>query len=250
MDEEPLLDELYAAPLDQFVKVRNDIVGRLKKAGDDEAAARIAGLKKPSVSAWAVNQLAHSGSIDLQRLIKAGEALEQAQSRAISGEGSSGFENARREESAATSLLRTAAKKVLPAASASVLDRVASTLRAGAATAEGRALIKQGRLTVDLDPPGFAAFSGLPMTASPTGGAPPPDERSKRQGKVEELRKLKREADAEAKSLDNEARRLEGAARDAEALARKALRTAEDARNKADAAAAEARSIKAELDAL
>jgi hypothetical protein len=62
------------------------------------------------VSAWTANQLARSGSLDLQRLIKAGEALELAQSRAMSGEDSSGFEEARRDESAAISLLRSAAK--------------------------------------------------------------------------------------------------------------------------------------------
>ena len=213
-------------------------------------------MKKPSVSAWAVNQLARTGSIDFQRLIKAGEALELAQGRAISGGDSSGFEAARREESAATNLLRAATKQVLPSASPAVLDRVVSTLRAGAATPEGRVLIKQGRLFEDLDPPGFGAFSGMSMPPAPSdgtapgGGTGPASDRSDQRARVEDLRQLKREADEKAKSLDVEARDREEEARQVEALAKRALRAAEASRKKADAAAAEARSIKAELDEL
>ena len=168
-DEESELDTLYTAPLDQFVKVRNEIAGRLKKDGDQEAAARIAALKKPSISAWAVNQLARTAALDLQRLIKAGEGLEQAQSRAMSGGDSTGFDAARRDESAAISLVRTSAKKVLPSASATLLDRIISTLRAGIATPEGRDLLKQGRLTEDIEPTGFGSFAGLSVPAAPKG---------------------------------------------------------------------------------
>ena len=166
-DEESELDDLYAVPLDQFVKARNEIVARLKKDGDEAAATRVAALKKPSVSAWTVNQLARSGSLDLQRLIKAGEALEQAQGRAMSGEDSSGFEEARRDEAAAISLLRSAAKEVLRAGSPAVLDRIVSTLRAGVATPEGRALLKKGRLSEDLEPMGVRLVRRFVYARSP-----------------------------------------------------------------------------------
>jgi hypothetical protein len=246
-DEQSELDDLYAAPLDQFVKVRNEIVGRLKKDGDEAAAARVGALKKPSVSAWTVNQLARSGSLDLQRLIKAGEALEQAQRRAMSGEDSTGFEEARRDEAAAISLLRSAAKEVLRAASPAVLDRIVSTLRAGVATPEGRALLKQGRLTEDLEPMGFGSFAGLPSTAAPKTPSPPKSASSKHQEKVESLRKrlLKAEADATAREI--EASDLEEEARAAEVVARKAGKAAEAARKKAESAAAEAQRLTAEL---
>lgn len=246
IDEESELDGLFAVSLDQFVKVRNDLAGRLRKDGDEAAAARVAVLKKPSVSAWAVNQLARTGSMDLQRLVKAGEALEQAQSRALSGEDSSGFQAARRDEAAAISLLRTAAKQVLPSASGAILDRIVSTLRAGAATPQGRGLIKQGRLIEDLEPTGFDAFSGLSTPVALKGGT----RRSAgavKHDKVETLRRRKREADENAKARDAEARELEQEAREAEDLARRANRAAETARKRADAAAAQAQSIKAEL---
>ncbi|HUP16091.1 MAG TPA: hypothetical protein VM848_08605 [Acidimicrobiia bacterium] len=241
-DEESELDDLYAAPLDQFVKVRNEVAGRLKKDGDEPAAARVAALKKPSVSAWTVNQLARSGSLDLQRLIKAGEALEQAQSRAMSGKDSSGFEEARRDEAAAIFLLRTAAKQQLKAASPAVLDRIVSTLRAGVATPEGRGLLKQGRLTEDLEPTGFGSFAGLSVPVAPKKAAT-----SKQQDRIEALRKRSWEAEATAQATEVEASDLEEEARDAEAVARKASKAAETARKRADAAAAQARSIEAEL---
>lgn len=199
------------------------------------------------MSAWAVNQLARTGSLDLQRLIKAGEALEEAQGRAMSGGVSSGFETARRDEAAAISLLRTAAKGVLPSASAAILDRIVSTLRAGAATPTGRALIKQGRLTEDLEPTGFDAFSGVPSSIAPKGAAARKAGATKQQDKIESLRKSMRKADEVAKARDVEASDLEQEAREAETLARKASRAAEAARKRADSAATEAQNIKAEL---
>jgi hypothetical protein len=246
-DEESELDDLYAAPLDQFVKVRNEIAARLRKDGDEEAAARVSALKKPSVSAWAVNQLARTGSLDLQRLIKAGEALEQAQTRALSGEDSSGFQDARRDEAAAISLLRTAAKQVLPSSSAAILDRIVSTLRAGAATPVGRAMLKQGRLTEDLEAAGFAAFSGVPATTAPKKTSARKAGTGKQQDKIASLRQRLRDAEKSASARDAEARDLEAEAREAESLARKATRAAATARQRADAAEAEAESIKEEL---
>lgn len=246
-DEESQLDDLYAAPLDQFVKVRNEIAGRLKKDGDDEAAARVAALKKPSVSAWTVNQLARSGSLDLQRLIKAGEALELAQSRAMSGEDSSGFEEARRDEVAAIALLRNAAKEVLGAPSPAVLDRVVSTLRAGVATAEGRILLKQGRLTEDLQPTGFGSFAGMTVAMSPKEPGPRKTDPGKQQVKIDSLRQRLLRADSDARARAADASALEQEADAAEAIAGKARKTAGTARKRAEAAAAEVSRIRQEL---
>jgi hypothetical protein len=246
-DEESELDDLYAAPLDQFVKVRNEAASRLKKDGDEAAAARVAGLKKPSVSAWTVNQLARTGSLDLQRLIKAGEALEVAQSRAMSGQDSSGFEEARRDEAAAISLLRNAAKEVLRAASPAVVDRIISTLRAGVATPEGRALLKQGRLTEDLEPTGFGSFAGLAVSTAPKESKPRKSAGGKQHEKIEALRKRLLKAEGDAQARDGEASDLEDEARAAEMVARKAGKAAEAARKKAESAATEAQRIKIEL---
>jgi len=250
IDQESELDQIYAAPLEGFVKLRNELAGRLRKEGDDATATRIAALKKPSVSAWVVNQLAKAAELDLHRLIKAGETMEQAQRDAISGEKSGGFADARREEAAAITRLRTAAQNVLPSAAAATLDRIANTLRAGSATSEGRKLIKQGRLTEDLEPPGFDAFSGLgdpvPAKKNTDGKA----ENSKASAKIETLRRRKREADENAKTLTTEAEDLEQEARAAEEVAKRASKAAANARKRADEALAQLQRIEAELTGL
>jgi len=40
-------------------------------------------------------------------------------------------------------------------------DRAIETLRAASLTEEGRELLKQGRLTEELEPPGFEALAGM-----------------------------------------------------------------------------------------
>ncbi len=208
----------------------------------------MAALKKPSVSAWVVNQLARTAQLELQRLVKAGEAMEEAQRRSISGGASGGFADARGDEAATITRLRTAAKKVLPSASPAMLDRVANTLRAGSATSEGRELIKKGRLTEDLEPPGFEAFSGVTMAT------PKPKARqsagAKVSARIETLRRRKREAEEKAESLVTKAEDLEHDATAAEELARKASSAAAKARKLADAARQELERLEAELAAL
>lgn len=236
-NEETELNTLYAASLEEFTKLRNEIAAKAHKDGDQEAASRIGTLKKPSVSAWAVNQLARTGQVELQRLIKAGEALEQAQRESVSGKGSSGFEAARKDESDAIRLLRAAVKQVLPSVSAAVLERVINSLRAGVASPEGREILKKGRLTEDLEPPGFGTFSGTP---APSRAKPSAIAASKKQAKIEALGRRRQEA--EAKGTD-----LERRAQEAEELATRASRDAASARKRADEASAQLRKIEAEL---
>src|SRR3989442_162736 len=61
-DTAPLSDadveRLYDAPLDSFVSERTALVKRLREAGARDAAARANALRKPTVPAWAVDQLA------------------------------------------------------------------------------------------------------------------------------------------------------------------------------------------------
>jgi hypothetical protein len=161
------------------------------------------------VSAWLVNQLARARELDVQRLTKAGEALEQAQRDAMAGEASD-FDTARRDEAAAIQRLRDAAEELLPSASTAMLDRVARTLRAAAASSEGRALLKQGRLTEDLEPPGFEALAGLATArparkrAAPKRAAPP----VRISRRAQTLRRRKEEADEKAERAGEEARGL------------------------------------------
>jgi hypothetical protein len=193
-----------------------------------------------------VNQLARDRELDVQRLIKAGEALEQAQRDAMSGEATD-FDAARRDEGAAIRRLRDAAEEVLPSLTTATLDRVTKTLTAAAATSEGRALLKQGRLTEDLEPPGFEALAGLAAAPKASRKRPAAARERRPTRREETLRRRKEEADEKASRAAGEARELERAAQEAEKAAEKASRAAEAARKRADAAAQQAARIDAEL---
>ena len=239
-DEETEIDRLFAVPLDEFTKLRNEMAARARQDGNQEAATRIAALRKPSASAWVINQISRSSQIDLQRLINAGEALEQAQRLSLSGKGASGFEAARKDESDAVRLVRAAIKKMFPTVSAAVLDRVISSMRAGAASGEGRDLLKRGRLTEDLEPPGFGVFAGTP-TPAPTKKTTTAD--SKKQARINTLRKRRQEAQAKVDDLEDKAREAEDAAT-------KASRDAVAARKRADEALAIVEKLDKELSGL
>ncbi|MBA3538128.1 MAG: hypothetical protein H0T79_00730, partial [Deltaproteobacteria bacterium] len=49
--------ELFQAPHAQFVAERKRLAAAVRAAGDKLGAARIAGIQRPPVSAWVVNQL-------------------------------------------------------------------------------------------------------------------------------------------------------------------------------------------------
>ena len=53
-------DDLYGLPLDRFVAERGALAKALRADGRRDEASRVAALRKPSVAAWAVNQLART----------------------------------------------------------------------------------------------------------------------------------------------------------------------------------------------
>ncbi|MBW3608417.1 MAG: hypothetical protein KY463_08680 [Actinobacteria bacterium] len=77
-DTDESVDRLYGLPLDEFTQARNQLAQELKRAGDEEGAARVKKLQKPSVSAWAVNQLSRSRPDDLNGLLEVQSSLADA----------------------------------------------------------------------------------------------------------------------------------------------------------------------------
>jgi hypothetical protein len=247
MDEH--LDELYGAPLEQFVSLRNEIARRLRDEGDKDGAAHVSALKKPSVSAWVVNQLSRSHKVELDALIEAGEALEQAQRQSLKGEARSAFDAARRRENEAIVSLRQAAVEGASAVSGGTLERVINTLRAGAASPEGRILLSQGRLTADLESSGFDLFIGalgLPADDQPSDDQPAGKSKAEER-RLEALRNKARQAEEAADNAATDARNAEAAADDADKVAKRARKQAVDASRRADAAAEKSRRLSEEL---
>jgi hypothetical protein len=162
LTEERDVERLFGLAPAEFVAARDEAARRLKRAGDAEAAARVKALRRPSLSAWAVNQLARERRADLARLLEAGERLRAAHEAAVAGAGATELRVATRAERQAVAGLVEAAVEVLTAAghpaTDATRDRIAATLHAAAADPAAAEQVGLGRLTHDLDPSGFGAL--------------------------------------------------------------------------------------------
>jgi hypothetical protein len=225
------VDALFELPLDEFTAARNALAKRLAKEGEAEAAEDVRKLAKPTVPAWAVNQLVRREPKLVASLIESGEAL---QDHLVEGRG--GVEALRaaqqRERQAVRELVR-AAEALLKgegrSATAQTLERISETLSAGSKSAEGRAALESGRLSAELEPAGFEALVGM---------APAPSSRkSSAHDELAEKRRAKQELERERRRLKEEVRKLERQAAAAEREAEEARETAEQARKAADEAA-------------
>lgn len=74
----PSLDDLYAAEPEEFVAARNALAKQLKAAGDKDTAAEVAKLRRPPVSAWALNQVARSRPDEIEAVMTAAADLAGA----------------------------------------------------------------------------------------------------------------------------------------------------------------------------
>ena len=80
-------DDLYGLPLEQFIPERAALAKALRAEKRRDEAAAVAALRKPSVAAWAVNQLVRSQGSSVQELFAAGDELRDAQARLRAGTG-------------------------------------------------------------------------------------------------------------------------------------------------------------------
>jgi hypothetical protein len=237
-------DELFDLAPEAFVAARDELARRLKREGDAGAAAMVRALRRPPLSAWAVNRLARGAGPGLGPLLAAGERLRAAHQAALAGEGADELRTATRAEREAVAALVEAAMGLLrdaghPATDAT-RDRVAATLHAAAASPEAAELVRRGRLTADLDPSGF----GSPAQADGDGAAKgmkqaPAARRARRAAAVaarDDARKRARLAADQAVLATRQAERLGRLADQAEREAGRARTTAAAAIEAASAA--------------
>ncbi|HEV2786273.1 MAG TPA: hypothetical protein VGV67_07800, partial [Solirubrobacteraceae bacterium] len=148
-------DDLYGLPLDQFIPERTALVRALRADKRRDEAAAVAALRKPSVAAWAVNQLVRTQGAAAQELYDAGDALRAAQSDLLAGTGDGrALRAANERERAAVEALVEAARGLLDAdgheLSPAVVERVGETLHAAALDEEAREQVRGGRLEREL----------------------------------------------------------------------------------------------------
>src|SRR5882762_8751998 len=73
------VDALFKLPLTEFIGARKTLAARLKKEGHSDQANRVQALVKPSLSAWAVNQLYWQQRDVFDRLLATGQDFRRAQ---------------------------------------------------------------------------------------------------------------------------------------------------------------------------
>jgi len=252
-DFEGDLDRLYQMPLSEFTSARDELTQQLRAQGEREKALEIKKLRKPTAGVWVVNQLVRERPLDVQRLLKAGESLTKSQAKAAAGTPQT-FPDARRAEQHALEQLAEGAREIAERAGigSPALGKAMETLRAASLTAEGRELLRRGRLTEELEPPGFEALAGLERRGRQVAPAKPPrrDDRAEKRRALKQARARIRQLRAEERELATAARTAAREAERAEAEAEAARNRAADAQEKARAMSDRRKAAEADLDRL
>jgi hypothetical protein len=235
------IDRLFELPLDEFTRGRNELTRRLKREGNKEAAEQVQALTKPSVPAWAINQLARQEKAKVKALLEAGAKLRKAQEHALAGGHADALRAAQAEERHAVRDLTRRAEEILKEserpASRAIIERISSTLGAAAVTDPARTALKAGRLTSEVKVSGFDALAGIELPVQPS--APRRDELAERRQRKSEKERQRRQLEKKARELEARAEAAERKAEHAEDAAAEARATAEERRTAADAAASE-----------
>jgi hypothetical protein len=207
------VDGLYAVAPGEFVQRRDKLARSLRTEGDREAADEVKALRKPTVAAWAVNQLARRERMRLRGLFTAGERLRAAA-------GPEALERARDDERAAIEELVGAARTLLEEAghppTETVADRVRETLHAAVVDEAVGERVRAGRIEKEEQATGFGV-AGLPAAKprKPARKAPRDDARRRKRREAEDRLREAREALAAAEhEVKGRKRELEAAERE------------------------------------
>lgn len=243
------IDDLYQLALTEFTPARNGLAARLRKSGRAADADEVRSLVKPSIPAWAVNQLFWRHRLAFDRLLTSGDRLRHTQSSTLAGKSGDvrGALDAVRE--ALSELSRLASDELAAVGhnpSPGVMRAVTATLEALSSYGTSSNAPPAGRLVDEVDPPGFETLAALVPNASGAsiGDAPsrvlrfrqekPPSRSARGKSSDEDPERLKKEREAKiaaAKAL----------VRESDRSLREALATAQQAQASLKKAAAHAK---------
>jgi hypothetical protein len=238
---------LYRGELSEFTAERNRLATELKKGGDKSLAAAVKALAKPSVSAWAVDQLYWRERPRFDAFVAAAAALRDTLRE---GAGPSERHVASREHREAHGELLSRAQSILTESGHGVapalLRRIGTTLEAIAT--RGWPELGAGCLAEDLDPPGFEDTFALGGFAAAPAKRAPADEDDEEETEDEAEPELAPEPEPPKRESQEERRAAK--AREAEAKLREAAKKKAEAKKAAIAAAREeAKRTARDLDA-
>jgi hypothetical protein len=209
-------DQLFRVPPAEFIAARDAEAKRLRTEGDKEGAAAVKALRRPTVGAWAVNQVAREHPELVDAVVDAGARVVDAQTSLLSGGDPADL---RAATAARREAVGAASRAAVALAGPAYRDGITATFDAAAADEESAAAVRAGTLTRELDPPSSFALLGVaPPEATPS---PPPP-------KIDEaaLATARQRLDEGRAAAHDAARRAQEAATEAEA-ARTAVAEAE-----------------------
>jgi hypothetical protein len=227
------VDALFKLPLAEFTSARNSLAAQFKKTGRQREADAVKAVSKPSVAAWAVNQLYWRHRKPFDRLIEAGDRFRQAHSEQHTRNSASVREHLESRRDAQAALVRIASDVLRDggySATRDMLLRVTRTLEALSTYGSLPDAPRAGRLIDELEPPGFDMVAVLlPLSGETRRAAaktPPPAGRLRG---AEHEPKARHGKDARVAAVhrgEEERRRLAAAAKAAVREAERALRSA------------------------
>jgi hypothetical protein len=180
MADEPLeaaRDELYSSDTNEFVEIRKRLAAALVASGDKVGAKELRAARRPSTSAWALNQLARRDPELIAVLLEQSAGLVAAQTRALSGRPEA-MRDAMRAHRDALDATTDAALEILGVrANDGFRSEIVSTLRAASTDEEVGRLLTRGRLIREESSSGFPDATGLTLVPSPE--RPKPTAKSK-----------------------------------------------------------------------
>jgi hypothetical protein len=239
---------LYQAPHSEFVAERKRLGNELVKAGHKPEAALFAKLPRPSVSAWAVNQL-------FWRARPAFDAFLASAARLRAGALEAAAEH-RKQSSALVNRAAELLKEAGNAAAEATLRRVSANLAAIAA-AGGFDPDPPGAMKSDREPPGFDAFAAASSFTTPEKASAAPAAPSAKAGGTSgpETASTKAEAartraaiEAERRRVAEEQARVRAERRELETALRTAKTAVERRTKERDRLKGELERVEAELE--
>src|SRR5262245_18101510 len=159
--------DLYSGDLDAFIERRRELAAQARAAGDRAAAKTIAGLGKPTRSAWAVNRLVHADPDVPVRLAELGDKLRAGEA-ALDGASIRELSRARRELIDALTR-RALAESGQASASPAMREEVTDTFNAALADPEVAEQVAAGRLVRAAHWAGFGPGIGTAIGTKPAG---------------------------------------------------------------------------------
>lgn len=259
LDDE--IDALFRLPLAEFTGERNTLAARLKKEGRSNDAERVKLLAKPSVSAWAVNQLYWEHRDEFDELIATGKRLRPMQKSRLAGKAADMRDSLDARREALTNLSELATELLSGAGhspSPDTLRRIVTTLEAISAYALLPNGPTPGRLTHDVDPPSFESLASL-MSGAAANDAEEPEmvPPSRKPGKGTAETRQKTTSTAEVRRIEEYRKKKIAAAKEALQDAKRSLAEArataqglEAAQKKANARVREFEKHKREAESL